>query len=178
LGALLLIFIFSAQVRGAEYVIDPAHSFVEFRIKHLGFSWLHGNFKEINGTFRYDTKHPSDKSFKVIISTKSVDTHHAERDKHLRSKDFLDVQKYPEATFISTRFSGDTLEGMLTLHGVTKPITIKVNKIGEGKDPWGGYRAGFSGKTVLKKSDFGITYDLGPVGDTIEFDLGIEGIRK
>ena len=182
LGSILIIFLSNAPVRGAEYVIDPAHSFVEFRIHHLGFSWLYGNFREIEGTFRYDSKRPEGSSFEVMISTESVDTHHVERDKHLRSKDFLDVQKYPEATFRSTRFSGGseegTLEGMLTLHGVTKPIVIKVKKVGEGKDPWGGYRAGFVGKTTLKKSDFGITYNLGPAGEKIEFDLGIEGIRK
>lgn len=182
LGATLLIFMSNAPVRGAEYVIDPAHSFVEFRIQHLGFSWLYGNFREIEGTFRYDPKHFVDSSFEVMISTESVDTHHSERDKHLRSKDFLDVQKYPKATFRSTRFSGGNeegaLEGMLTLHGITKPIVIKVKKVGEGKDPWGGYRAGFVGKTTLKKSDFGIAYNLGPAGDKIEFDLGIEGIRK
>ena len=95
LGAILIIFLSNATVRGAEYVIDPAHSFVEFRIHHLGFSWLYGNFREIEGSFRYDPKLPEDRSFEVSISTESVDTHHVERDKHLRSKDFLDVQKYP-----------------------------------------------------------------------------------
>ena len=89
----------------------------------------------------------------MSIDPASVDTNHAERDKHLRNPDFLDVEKYPDAGFESTKYTGDaesgTLEGMLTLHGVTKPISIELRKLGEGKDPWGGYRAGFIGTVTL-----------------------------
>ena len=109
----------------ADYAIDTAHSFVEFRIKHLGYSWLYGRFNRFSGHFSYDADNPQASAVSVSIDTASVDTNHAERDKHLRGSDFLDVAKYPEATFESTKYAGDaqggTLEGMLTLHGVTKP---------------------------------------------------------
>ena len=92
------------------------------------------------------------------------------------------MEKYPDAGFESTGYTGDaesgTLEGMLTLHGVTKPISIDLRKIGEGKDPWGGYRAGFIGTVTLTRKDFGIDYNLGPASETMELELGIEGIRK
>ncbi|MFQ5586527.1 MAG: YceI family protein [Thermodesulfobacteriota bacterium] len=171
-----------APVSAAEYKIDPAHSFVEFRIKHLGYSWLYGRFNALSGEFSHDPAKPELSRISVAIDTYSVDSNHAERDKHLRSKDFLDIKKYPTATFKSTKYRGSAeegvMEGVLTLHGVSKPIKIKVKKIGEGKDPWKGYRAGFIGTVTLTRRDFGIDYDLGPASETMEFDLGIEGIRK
>ena len=166
----------------ADYEIDTAHSFIEFRIKHLGYSWLYGRFNRFSGHFSYDADNPQASAVSVSIDTASVDTNHAERDKHLRGSDFLDVAKYPEATFESTKYAGDAqggaLEGMLTLHGVTKPISIHLEKLGEGNDPWGGYRAGFIGTTTLTRRDFGISYNLGPASETMELELGIEGIRK
>ncbi len=166
----------------ADYAIDPAHSFVEFRIQHLGYSWLYGRFNKLSGTFSHDPASPEASRIQVTVDTASVDSNHAERDKHLRSADFLDVDKYPEATFRSTGYSGTadegTMTGELTMHGVTKPVEIKVKKLGEGKDPWGGYRAGFIGTLVVDRRDFGIEYQLGPASWTLEMDLGIEGIRK
>lgn len=166
----------------AEYEIDPAHSFVEFRIQHLGFSWLYGRFNEMSGEFRHDPANPEASAIEVEIDTASIDTNHAERDKHLRSSDFLDVERYPKAVFRTTGYSGTaeqgTMTGELTLHGVTKPITLEVRKLGEGEDPWGGYRAGFVATTVLDRRDFGIDYDLGPAGWTMEMELGIEGVRR
>lgn len=166
----------------ADYEIDPAHSFVEFRIQHLGYSWLYGRFNDLSGDFSYDAEQPEASEINLEIDTASVDTNHAERDKHLRGEDFLDVEKYPKATFKTTQYNGDaeegTLEGVLTLHGVEKPISIDIKKMGEGPDPWGGYRAGFIGTTTLARKDFGIDYDLGPASETMELELGIEGIRK
>ena len=166
----------------ADYEIDAAHSFIEFRIKHLGYSWLYGRFNRFSGEFSHDPADPSANRISVSIDPASIDTNHAERDKHLRDPDFLDVEKYPDAGFESTGYTGDaesgTLEGMLTLHGMTKPISIDLRKIGEGKDPWGGYRAGFIGTVTLTRGDFGISYNLGPASETMELELGIEGIRK
>lgn len=168
--------------QAAEYEIDPAHSFVQFRIQHLGFSWLYGRFNRVVGTFSYDSEQPQASQISVEIDTTSVDTNHAERDKHLREKDFLDVKRYPRAVFESTQYTGTaeqgTLEGVLTLHGVSKPITLNIEKIGEGPDPWGGYRVGFLGSVTLTRRDFGIDYDLGPATEKVEMELGIEGIRK
>lgn len=172
----------AAASPAADYEIDSAHSFVEFRIKHLGYSWLYGRFNKFSGHFTYDPDNPQANAITVSIDPASVDTNHAERDKHLRGSDFLDVTKYPEATFESTTYTGDadsgTIEGMLTLHGVTKPISIRLEKLGEGNDPWGGYRAGFIGTTTLTRRDFGISYNLGPASESMELEIGIEGIRK
>lgn len=166
----------------ADYKIDPAHSFVTFRIQHLGYSWLTGQFRDINGRFSYDSVNPEASSISVRINPASLDTNHAERDKHLRSADFLDVVNYGEVKFESILYTGTDAEGImegnLTLHGVTKPIKIKVTKIGEGKDPWQGYRAGFQGSFTLTRSDFGMKYNLGRDSETMEIELNIEGIRQ
>lgn len=172
----------SSRVLASDYKIDPAHSFVQFKIYHLGYSWLNGRFNTMDGDFVWDPKQPDSAGIDVVIDTTSVDTNHAERDKHLRSDDFLNVKKFPTATFKSVKYRGDDaggpLDGELTLHGVTKPVTINVDVIAEGKDPWGGYRAGFAGEVTLKRSDFGMTYDLGPKSDEMQMGLFIEGIRK
>ena len=166
----------------AEYVIDQSHAFIQFRISHLGYSVVVGRFDKFNGKFSWDKENPQASTIEVEVETASVDTNWAERDKHLRSPDFLDVEKYPKAAFRSTKYSGDAsggkLEGMLTLHGVTKPVTLDVKAVGEGPDPWGGYRAGFRATTTLRRADFGIDYQLGPTAETMEFDLFVEGIRQ
>jgi polyisoprenoid-binding protein YceI len=177
----------AAQVQAADYAIDKkgAHAFVQFRVKHLGYSWLYGRFNDFDGEFTYDEKDPSKNKVKVEVKTESLDSNHAERDKHLRSADFLDTKKFPTATFVSTGYkpTGDNkaeLTGNLTLHGVTKPITIAVEHIGAGKDPWGGYRAGFEGRATIKPDDFGIPISkkLGPASEEVELFLTVEGVRK
>ena len=119
----------------------------------------------------------------MSIYTTSIDSNHAERDKHLRSADFLNVAKFPTATFVSTKVVPTTgenfdLYGNLTLNGVTKEVVIAAQKVGEGKDPWGGYRAGFYGTTTLTLKDYAISMDLGPASATVQMELSIEGVRK
>ena len=176
---------FPGMAAAAEYAIDTpkAHAFIQFRIQHLGYSWLYGRFNTFEGSFSYNEKNPAASSVDVVIKTASIDSNHAERDKHLRSEDFLDVAKYPEARFVSTGFEehadgSATLKGELTLHGVTKPIAIAVQHVGHGDDPWGGYRRGFLGTTTLKLADFKIMRDLGPASQEVELTLSVEGIRK
>ena len=169
--------------RAAEYRIDPAHSFVQFRISHLGFSWMIGTFDKVSGGFIFDpAAGPAGQKISVEIDTASVDTSHAERDKHLRSADFLNVRKFPKATFVSTGYEGDarggTMKGQLTLMGVTRPVAVAVRKVGEGKDPWGGYRAGFEGTATLSRRAFGAGMNLGPASDPVQFFLSVEGIRN
>lgn len=168
-----------------EYLIDTpkAHASIQFRVKHLGISWLYGRFNDFAGRFSYDEKNPAASRVEVVVKTASLDSNHAERDKHLRSADFLDVAKYPEARFVSTAFkdsgSGQAvLEGNLSLHGVTRPLSIAVAATGQGADPWGGYRRGFLGTTSLKLADFGINFDLGPATREVELTLSVEGIRQ
>jgi polyisoprenoid-binding protein YceI len=168
----------------ADFVIDTAksHASINFRIKHLGFSWLTGRFDDFSGTFAYDEKSPAASKVKVEINTDSINSNHAERDKHLRSKEFLDTANYPKAIFESTavKMNGDkaTIVGNLTLHGVTKEIEIAAEPVGGGDDPWGGYRQGFTGTTRIPLKDFGINFDLGPASQEVELTLNIEGVRK
>ena len=172
---------FAGNTPADTFKVDPTHSFVTFEISHLGFSLLQGRFNQIEGQFSYDAAQPGESAISVKVDVASVDTNHAERDKHLRDK-YLDVKDFPEATFKSGRFlesgSKGTLEGMLTLHGVTKPITVALDFIGAGDDPWGGYRRGYVGTTTIKRSDFGMTQSLGPQGDTVALKFVIEGIRE
>mgnify|MGYP001812329689 CR=1 FL=1 len=175
----------STAVMADDYVIDTkgAHASIKFRVQHLGYSWLYGRFNEFDGKFSYDEKQPENASVEVTIKTSSVDSNHAERDKHLRSDDFLNVAKYPEAKFVSTGYTqgkdgNGVLKGNLTLNGVTKPLEIDVEFIGAGKDPWGGYRVGFEGTTRFAMADFGIVKDLGPKSKDVEMTLSVEGIKQ
>jgi polyisoprenoid-binding protein YceI len=175
----------AGQAMAADYAIDKQgqHAFVNFKISHLGYSWLYGTFKDFDGSFSFDAAKPQDSKVNVTLNTTSVDTNHAERDKHIRSGDFLNVSKHPTATFASTsvKSTGEgtaDITGDLTLNGVTKPVVIAAKFIGKGKDPWGGYRAGFEGSTKLKLKDFDIQKDLGPASQDVELIISVEGVRK
>lgn len=167
-----------------DYAVDVkgAHASINFKIQHLGYSWLTGRFNKFDGGFVYDADKLSNSKINMTIDTASVNSNHAERDKHLRSGDFLNVKKYPQAKFVSTAITGSDsdmqIKGQFTLNGVTQPMVIKAQKIGEGKDPWGGYRSGFSGTTQFDLKDFNIQKNLGPASATVYLDLHIEGIKK
>ena len=175
----------AGQAMAADYAIDKQgqHAFVNFKISHLGYSWLYGTFKDFDGSFSFDAAKPQDSKVNVTLNTTSVDTNHAERDKHIRSGDFLNVSKHPTATFASTsvKSTGEgtaDITGDLTLNGVTKPVVIAAKFIGAGIDPWGGYRAGFEGSTKLKLKDFDIQKDLGPASQDVELIISVEGVRQ
>ena len=175
----------SSALMAADYVIDTkgAHASIKFRVQHLGYSWLYGRFNNFSGKFSYDEAAPEKAAIEVNIKTSSVDSNHAERDKHLRGEDFLYVDKYPEAKFVSTSYTqgkdgNGVLKGELTLRGVTKAVEIEVEFIGAGNDPWGGYRRGFEGTTRFAMADFGIMKDLGPKSKDVEMILSVEGIKQ
>ena len=179
--------VLTAPAVADDYVIDTEgqHAFIQFKIKHLGYSWLLGRFNDFEGKFSYDEANPGNASVEVTIDTASVDTNHAERDKHLRSDDFLNTGEYPEASFVSTRYVPDsddenegTLYGNFTLNGVTKEIAIEVEQVGAGEDPWGGFRRGFEGEVDLTLADYNIDYNLGPEAKEVELYLSIEGVRQ
>ncbi len=175
---------FAPAAEAADYVIDTkgAHASINFRVNHLGFSWLIGRFDTFTGTFSFDEKNPGASKVAVEIDTASVNSNHAERDKHLRSEDFLDVANHPKAKFVSKSVTAKdgkaTIVGDLTLRGVTKQVTIEAAAVGGGDDPWGGFRQGFEGKTSFALADFGIPKDLGPAARTVELTLQVEGVRK
>ena len=184
-GLLSLACLNSAQAE--DYILDTegTHAFIQFKIKHLGFSWLYGQFNQFSGNFSYDEANPAASKVNIEIDVSSLDSNHAKRDKHLRGDGFLDVKVYPTATFVSTSFKAtgeDTaiVQGDFTLHGVTKNITLNVEHIRHGKDPWGGYRRGFYGTTSIKPAEFGLKDmdKLGPHSTELFLELSIEGIRQ
>ena len=176
--------VLSANVMAADYVVDKEgqHAFVDFKISHLGYSYITGTFKDIDGKFSFDAAKPEDSKIEFNVNTASVFTNHAERDKHIASADFLNASKFAKATFVSTSVKSTgantaDVTGDLTLLGVTKPVVVKATFLGEGKDPWGGYRAGFEGTTTIKRSDFGKQKDLGPKSDAVELYVSFEGVK-
>lgn len=173
----------SFTANAADYVIDTkgAHASINFDTSHLGYSFITGRFNDFSGEFSFDEDNIPDSKVNVTINTNSIDTNHAERDKHIRSADFLDTSKYGEATFTSTEVVENedgtfNITGDLTLHGETKSVTIVTEFIGEGKDPWGGERAGFRGTTRINFEDF----DIKTMGPTTYADLtiNVEGVKQ
>lgn len=183
---MLLALAAALPLQAAErYAIDTGgmHAFVQFRISHLGYSWLYGRFNDFEGEFTFDPENPENSTVQATIRTASVDSNHERRDRHLRSDDFLDVENHPEARFESTGFKplGEDryrMTGNFTLLGETREIEIDLTQIGAGEDPWGGFRRGFQGRTKFAPEDFGIDYDLGPASQEVEIILSIEGVRQ
>jgi polyisoprenoid-binding protein YceI len=174
---------FPMTAAAADYVIDNqgAHASINFKVSHLGYSYTIGRFNTFDGTFSYDADSLTASKVSVNVDTTSLDSNHAERDKHLRSADFIDAAKYPTATFTSTGVTDQgnghlAITGDLTLHGKTQPITIDAQFIGAGADPWGGERAGFMGTTRLDLAKFDIKA-MGMV-DHVDMELYVEGIKQ
>jgi polyisoprenoid-binding protein YceI len=169
--------------------IDPSHSHVEFSVRHLMISSVKGRFGALDGSVVTDEAAPAKVDVTVSIDAASLDTREAQRDTHLRSADFFDVEKFPTLTFQGGRVSGSTtdsfkLTGDLTIHGVTREVTLDVVSEGRGKDPWGGDRAGYSATTKIKRSDFGLTWnqllEAGgiAVGDEIKISIDVELVKQ
>jgi len=176
--------------KSADYVIDTegAHAFINFKVSHLGYSFVLGTFKDFSGDFSFDAKDLSKTKFNVTVNVASLFTNHNVRDEHLTGKDYLNTDTYKTATFTSSKIeptgknkdgkSTFKLYGYLNLMGVTKEIVIDSVFIGAGADPWGGQRAGFEGYTELNRKDFGKQADLGPTSDKVELYIVVEGIKK
>ena len=169
---------FNGPVEADSYKLDPSHAAVVFKIKHLEYSYTYGFFKEISGRFTTGDK----PSFEFTAKTQSLDTGFAKRDEHLRSPDFLNAKQFPVITFKSTGVESDGdllhLTGDLSLHGVTQSITVDLKKMGEGDDPWGNYRTGYSTQFTIKRSDFGMDKMLDMVGDEVTLMVSFEGTRE
>jgi len=167
----------------ADYKIDDkgAHASINFKVSHLGYSFIQGRFNTFSGDFSFDANNVEASKVAVTIDTSSLDSNHAERDKHIKSGDFINVGKYSTSTFVSTKVvkksdGGLAISGDLTLHGVTKNVTLDALFIGEGNDPWGGYRAGFEATTRLELKDFNITV-MG-ASSYVDMELHVEGIKQ
>ena len=168
------------------YMIDPAHSMANFKIRHL-FAKVSGTFAEVTGKIWIDRNNLSAARVEATINVVSIDTNHQKRDTHLLSTDFFNVKKYSAMRFVSSKVEATgknqgTLHGALTIHGVTHQVKMPFTVLGFGPDPWGGYRSGFEARYVLNRSDYEITYGLdeggkGAVGNEVEINLLIEGIK-
>lgn len=163
-----------------EYVIDASHTYPNFTVSHLGFSLQHGRFNTTEGTLVYDPEAGTG-SVEIIIDAASIDTGHEERDEHLRNADFLNVEEYPTITFSSTSasFDGDTgtVEGELTILGVTNTVTLVVESIHCGEHPFNKKQVcGFNATTDFKRSDFGMGYGIPAIGDDMSITLQVEAV--
>jgi polyisoprenoid-binding protein YceI len=173
----------SAVAQANNYQIDPAHSSAQFSVRHLGVSTVRGAFMKVSGSAKYDPSDASKGSLDATIETTSVDTRVEMRDNDLRSANFLDVQKYPTITFHSksSKAAGTgklQIVGDLTIHGVTKEVTLDVEgPTAEIKDPWGNMRIGASASTKINRKDFGVNGAPGVVGDDITITIDAELIR-
>lgn len=148
----------------APWQIDASHTDVEFSVRHLMISNVKGRFSGVTGMVDYDPTHPGEVALEVSISVASVDTRSEQRDTHLRSADFFDVEHYPEMTFKAHRIEGHItgefkLPGDLTIRGVTRPVTFAVTAEGRGDDPWGNERLGFSATAEVNRLEFGLHYN-------------------
>jgi len=188
MGAALLAItgLWAASADATQYTVDPAHTSVTFQVRHL-FTKVTGRFDRFTGTIDFDPAQPAQAKVSGNIDAASINTNNEKRDVDLRSDRFFDVAKYPTITFTSTGVSQvdaaqqvGKMDGLLTIHGVQKPVVLDVSYLGAGKDPWGNQRAGFSGHTTINRKDFGLswneTLETGGVlvGDEITIDLQIE----
>jgi polyisoprenoid-binding protein YceI len=177
-----------APIPAGDYKIDPAHSIIGFAVRHLEINWVEGRFKDFEGTIHFDDKDVTKSSVEFSAKVESVDTGIAPRDKHLRTADFFEAEKYPALTFKSTRVErkgkdGYVLHGDLTMKGVTKPVQLPFNVAGAVKDPWGNTRFGVQAETKINRRDFGINYGSAfaggglDVGNEVRITLQLEAVR-
>jgi polyisoprenoid-binding protein YceI len=182
LAAILCSLGFGLSAYGSDsFKIDPVHSSVIFSAKHNGISDFYGIFKEISGTVAFDAADPSKSSVELTVPVESLDTRTEKRDQHLKSPDFFNAKQFPTLTFKSTKVeaSGDTykVSGDLTIHGVTKPITVDFTK---GPETKGGkeIRGGGETRFTIKRSDYDMKFMIGPVGDDVHIIVSLEGVKQ
>ncbi len=170
------------DARADDYAVDPAHSTAVFRVSHLGLSWTYGRFKEVAGTFAVDPQNPSGTIFNLTARVGSIDTDNAKRNEHLTSPDFFDAAQYPIVTFRSTSVKpvegGYEVVGDLTLHGVSKPLTVILKGGRSAEFPKGVQRTGYVTEFTIKRSDFGMDKMVGAVGDKITVEFSFEGTKQ
>jgi polyisoprenoid-binding protein YceI len=171
------------------WTIDPVHSHVEFSVRHLMISTVKGRFAGVQGTAVLDEAQPGNSKVEVTIDVRSIDTHEPDRDTHLRSADFFEIEKFSAMTYRSTRVekAGDDryrVTGDLTIRDQTRPVALDVTLEGKGKDPWGGDRMGFSATARIKRSDFGLKWnqllEAGgvAVGDEVKIAIDVELVKQ
>ena len=176
----------TATATKTTYSIDKAHSEVTFQVRHL-LTKVRGRFSDFDGTIDYDEQKPEESSVEVTIRAASIDTNERDRDAHLRSADFFDVEKHSALTFKSTtitrnRKDGFNVAGDLTIHGVTRPVTFDVDFLGKAKDPWGNERVAFEAEATINRKDYGLNWNAALetggflVGDEVKISLSAQAV--
>ena len=179
----------SAQIaEKTTYAVDPAHTTVEFIVRHLMITKVRGRFTGVAGTIELEPGSDVPSGVQAHIDTATIDTREPQRDTHLRSADFLEAEKHPALEFVSTRIKGTpgdfTIHGNLTIHGITREIALKGEFEGRVTDPWGGQRIGYSASTTINRKDFGLTWNATletggvVVGDQVRIELNVEAILQ
>jgi polyisoprenoid-binding protein YceI len=184
LSTFLVLACSNALAAPEAYRIDDSHSFVNWSIRHVAAK-TSGTFSDVKGKILIDKEDLAQSSIEAKINLLSVNSSHAKRDKHIKEADYLDTEKFAEATFVSQKIevknnSEGVITGSFTLHGVTKTMSVPFKVLGFGSDPWGGYRVGLEAHTTIKASDFGFGWGLKPnppVGDDVDITLLIEGVK-
>ena len=179
------LFLFSAPALAApeKYTIETDHTQAVFIVSHLGFSYPMGIFRKTSGTFTFDAEKPENSEVTATIDTSSIDMGTEAWDKHMKGADFFNVEQFPAMVFKSTKVSPSgektaSINGDLTILGITKPVTLDVTYVGSGTHPYSkNHVSGFTATSRIKRSDFGMTYGLPAVGDDVEIKLNVEGIR-
>ena len=176
-------FAFSAD----NFRLDPTHTSVIFGVNHLGFSYTYGRFNEVAGSYTLDKDNPAASKFQFSINPASIDTNDAKRDGHLRGPDFFNVKQFPELTFQSTEVTtqqneaGETVydvTGNLTIHGVTRQVTLPLRLLKEGQGMQGDTRTGFLCEKHLMRTDFGMTNMVPAIGDEVAVTISFEGVKE
>lgn len=172
-----------SSIKAADtFEIDPVHSSVLFKIRHMNLADFYGRFNEIKGTVSFDRENPGKSSVTAEVPVERVDTHNDKRNQHLKSPDFFNVKQFPTITFKSTKVEKDgedfKVTGDFTLHGVTKSITVEFEKVGEGKGMQGETRAGGKTEFKIKRSDYGMNFMTNAIGDEVEITLSLEAVKK
>jgi polyisoprenoid-binding protein YceI len=171
------------------YQIDPAHSAAHFSVRHMMISNVRGEFTKVSGTVKIDADHAQNSSVEALIDAASINTNEPQRDAHLKSADFFDVEKYPEMVFRSKAVKAEDRElkvkGDLTIHGVTREVTLTVEgPTPEAKDPWGNQRIGATASTKINRKDFGLVWNVALeaggvlVGEDIKISIDLEALRQ
>ena len=171
-----------------RWTIDTSHSSVDFVVRHMVVSKVRGTFGKWSGEIELDPQDPAKAKASARIEVASIDTREAQRDGHLKSADFFDAEKFPEITFTSKRIEPKSatevrVVGDLTIHGETREVVLEAELLGRGKDPWGNERAGFSARTSINRTDYGLRWnqvlEAGGllVGEKIEIEVDVEAVR-
>ena len=171
----------------AVYALDPAHTTVEFVVRHLMITKVRGRFTTFDGSVELEPGSDLPGAIRATIQAASIDTREEQRDAHLRSADFFDVEKFPTLAFESTRIDGTPdefmIDGKLTIHGVTRDVSLRGSFEGRANDPWGGVRVGYSAHTTINRKDYGLNWNAAletggvVVGDEVRIELNVEAIR-